>query len=69
MLLRGDVHNPQELQRRFGLTVPDPVKKKYFRIQADNVAPAGSQYSASAVKKRKVETEARYKDQVFRSHI
>ncbi|KAL1978859.1 hypothetical protein VTN31DRAFT_1718 [Thermomyces dupontii] len=35
----------------------DPVKKKYFRIQADNVAPAGSQYSASAVKKRKVETE------------
>lgn len=30
----------------------DPEKKKYFRIQANHLAPAGSQYSRDAVKKR-----------------
>jgi len=35
----------------------DPEKKKYFRIQANHVAPAGSQHSEQAVKKRKKESE------------
>ncbi|QKX60728.1 uncharacterized protein TRUGW13939_07874 [Talaromyces rugulosus] len=35
----------------------DPEKKKYFRIQANHVAPTGSQYSAQAVKKRKYDSE------------
>lgn len=35
----------------------DPDKKKYFRIQANHVAPTGSQYSREAVKKRKIDNE------------
>ncbi|CRG86732.1 hypothetical protein PISL3812_03743 [Talaromyces islandicus] len=34
----------------------DPEKRKYFRIQANHVAPAGSQHSEQAVKKRKYES-------------
>ncbi|OKL57078.1 hypothetical protein UA08_07670 [Talaromyces atroroseus] len=37
----------------------DPDKKKYFRIQANHVAPTGSQYSREAVKKRKLDNEER----------
>ena len=33
--------------------IADPEKKKYFRVQANHVAPAGSQYSREAVKRRK----------------
>lgn len=35
----------------------DPEKKKYFRVQANHVAPAGSQYSREAVKRRKLDNE------------
>ncbi|KAE8551797.1 hypothetical protein EYB25_005687 [Talaromyces marneffei] len=37
----------------------DPEKKKYFRVQANHVAPAGSQYSKEAVKRRKLDNEQR----------
>jgi hypothetical protein len=36
---------------------PDPEKKKYFRIQADHVAPPGASYARGAVAKRKAEQE------------
>jgi hypothetical protein len=35
----------------------DPEKKKYFRVQANHVAPAGSQYSREAVKRRKLDNK------------
>lgn len=35
----------------------DPEKKKYFRVQANHVAPVGSQYSREAVKRRKLDNE------------
>lgn len=37
----------------------DSEKKKYFQIQANHTAPAGSRYSQDAVKRRKIEEEVR----------
>ncbi|EED15136.1 conserved hypothetical protein [Talaromyces stipitatus ATCC 10500] len=39
----------------------DTEKKKYYRIQANHVAPAGSQYSREAVKKRKLDNQQRHR--------
>ena len=46
----------QRLNRMTGLllTFTDPMKGKYFRIQANHVAPSGAAYSADSVKKRKL---------------
>ncbi|KAL2216802.1 hypothetical protein M432DRAFT_633955 [Thermoascus aurantiacus ATCC 26904] len=37
----------------------DPEKKKYFKIQANHVAPPGCQYSEKAIKERKLEEKSR----------
>jgi len=39
------------------MTVLDPEKKKYFKIQANHVAPPGSQYSSASVKRKRIEEE------------
>lgn len=39
------------------MTTPDPEKKKYFKIQANHVAPPGSQYSKESVKRKRTEQE------------
>lgn len=35
----------------------DPEKKKYFKIEASHKAPAGSQYSKDAVKRKRKDQE------------
>jgi hypothetical protein len=35
----------------------DPEKKKYFKIQANHVAPPGAQYSQQSVKRKRNEQE------------
>jgi hypothetical protein len=39
------------------MTTSDPEKKKYFKIQANHVAPPGSQYSKESVKRKRTEQE------------
>ncbi|KAJ5167724.1 uncharacterized protein N7482_003318 [Penicillium canariense] len=43
----------------------DPEKKKYFKIQANHVAPAGAQYSQESVKRKRNEQEKEEK----RAHV
>lgn len=51
-------HSPSLRYVRVLRKILDPEKKKYFRVQANHVAPAGSQYSREAVKRRKLDNEA-----------
>ncbi|KAL1867212.1 hypothetical protein Plec18167_008753 [Paecilomyces lecythidis] len=44
----------------------DAEKNKYFKIQANHVAPAGSQYSERAIKQRRLDEKKRKKD-IFRA--
>ncbi|KAJ9192478.1 hypothetical protein DTO027B5_5498 [Paecilomyces variotii] len=44
----------------------DAEKNKYFKIQANHVAPSGSQYSERAIKQRRLDEKKRKKD-IFRA--
>jgi len=50
--------NPYFLQLTC-LLVPDAEKKKYFKIQANHVAPPGAQYSKDSVKRKRNDQEVR----------
>lgn len=39
------------------LFLADPEKKKYFKIQANHVAPQGAQYSKETVKRKRNEQQ------------
>lgn len=55
------------------MTCPDPVKKKYFKVEKSNTAPPSASWSSDAVKKRKLEHHAdqtaKQRAKLVRKHI
>ncbi|KAK2746228.1 hypothetical protein FQN57_003350 [Myotisia sp. PD_48] len=48
---------------------PDPVAKKYFRIQPGHLAPHGSKYSKDEIKKRELDSEQKQRKESQRKRI
>lgn len=57
--VRGQTTNLNILKYTDLNTYLDDTRKKYFRVQANHIAPAGSQYSREAIKRKKIDDEVR----------